>query len=105
MNKPEKQTLSYYDYQSVEEYLIENEIWTKKVASDFWISICENGSIKNGKPFVIDDWELKHENGKFAYMVSKKQRDAIESLLKHFGEPDKDCLDPGILTATFIATW
>jgi hypothetical protein len=29
----------------------------------------------------------------------------IPDLLEHFGEPDKDSRDPGILTATFIATW
>jgi hypothetical protein len=32
-------------------------------------------------------------------------KDAIPHLLEHFGEPDKNCLDAGILTATFIATW
>jgi hypothetical protein len=31
-------------------------------------------------------------------------KNAIPDVLAYFGEPDKNCLDVGILTATFIAT-
>lgn len=105
MNKPEKKLLSYYDYDSVKEYLIKNKIWTNGLAVDFWLSLCDADQIKNGTPFTVSDWELKHENGKFSHLVSKRKRKAMESLLAHFGEPDKDCLDSGVLTATFIANW
>jgi len=102
MNKPEKQTISYYDYHSVKKYLITNKIWTEKQASDFWIYLCEDKGIKNGMPFCISDWQLKHDNGKFAYMIPKEQHTAIKKLLKHFDGPDEDGV---VSSATFIATW
>jgi len=105
MNKPTKKTLKYYNWDTVEMYLIENKIWSELFASDAWSELCENLDIRNGTPFTITDWELKHDNGKFSHSVSDVMKDAIPDLLKHFGEPDKNCLDSGILTATFIATW
>jgi hypothetical protein len=105
MNKPEKQNLLYNNYHSVEKYLLDNKIWTNNLADYFWKSLCNEGKIRNGTPFNISDWELKHENGKFSYLVDKKKRIAIESLLAHFGESDKNCLDSNVLTATFIVTW
>lgn len=105
MNKPTKKTLEYYDWSSVEEYFIENEIWDEELKSDVWIELCDAKDIKNGKPFTITDWELKDDNGKFAYLLSDFMKDLIPDLLEHFGEPDKNCLTPDVLTATFIATW
>jgi hypothetical protein len=106
MNKPEKQTLSYYDYNSVEKYLITNKIWTEKEASDFWVYLCEDRGIKNGMPFCLSDWALKHDNGKFAYMIPEEQHTAIKKLLKHFDGPDQDQDQDGVVwSATFSATW
>jgi hypothetical protein len=105
MNKPNKQTLEYYDWGSVVKYFIDNEIWDVELKDDFWSELCNSKDIKNETPFTITDWELKHDNGKYSYLVSDCMKDAIPDLLEHFGEPDKNCLDAGILTATFIATW
>jgi hypothetical protein len=55
-------------------------------------------------PFYISDWELKHDNGKFAYMIPEEQHTAIKKLLKHFDGPDQD-QDRVVWSATFIATW
>ena len=105
MNKPTKKTLEYYDWSSVEQYFIDNKIWSEDFKDEVWLELCENDSIGNGQPFTITDWELKHDNGRFAYLLSDIMKDAISDLLEHFGEPDKGCLDPGVLTATFIANW
>lgn len=104
MNKPTKKTLKYYDWDSVEKYFIDNEIWDTSFKDDVWSELCDTHDIQNGKPFTITDWEFKHNSGKFMYMLSDIMKDAIPDLLEHFGEPDKGCLDPGVLTATFIAT-
>jgi len=105
MNKPTKKTLEYYDWGSVEQYFIDNEIWSEDFKDELWLELCDCDSLGHGKRFTITDWELKHKNGKFAYTVSDIMKKAIPDLLEHFGEPYKDCLDPGILTATFIADW
>lgn len=105
MNKPTKKTLEYYDWGSVEKYFIDNGIWDEELKRDVWMELCECETIRNGTPFTITDWELKHDNGKFSHLVSDFMKDAIPDLLEHFGEPDEGCLDSGILTATFIATW
>jgi len=105
MNKPTKKTLEYYDWSSVEKYFIDNGIWDEKLKDEVWSELCETVDIKNGSPFTITDWDLKHDNGKFADLVSDFMKDLIPELLGHFGEPDKKCLDPDILTATFIASW
>jgi len=105
MNKPAKKTLEYYDWEDVEKYLIDNKIWSEELKDEVWSELCETVDIKNGSPFTITDWDLKHDNGKFADLVSDFMKDAIPVLLEHFGEPDKECLDPDILTATFIASW
>jgi hypothetical protein len=105
MKKPTKKTIKYYDWDEVEQYLIEKNIWTESFASEFWGELCEDKGIVNGKSFTITDWELKHNKGKYAYTVCDTLKKAIPSLLEHFGEPDKGCLDPGVLTATFYRFW
>lgn len=105
MKKPKKHTIKYYDWNEVKNYLVEKKIWNESFASDVWIELCDRDSISNGKPFAITDWLLKHDNGKFDHLVCKVMKLAITDLLKHFGEPDKNCTTPGVLTATFIANW
>lgn len=105
MTKPTKKTLEYYDWGSVEEYFIDNKIWDEELKCDVWTELCKSNDIENGKPFTLTNWELKYDNGKFTHILSDIMKDVIPDLLKHFGEPDKNCLIPGVLTATFIATW
>ncbi len=105
MNKPTKKTLEYYDWSSVEKYFIENGIWDEKLKDEVWEELCDTVAPQNGTPFTITDWELKHDNGAFAYLVSDFMKGLIPDLLERFGEPDKDSRDPGILKVTFIATW
>lgn len=101
IDKPTPKTLKYYDWHAVEEYLIKNGIWDEDFASDVWGELC----ISNGKPFTISDWELKHDKGRFAYLLNELKKTMVTDLMEHFGEPDTGCLDPGVLTATFIASW
>ncbi len=105
MIKPKQKTFKYYEWGDVEMWMIENKIWSELYATEFRGYLTDILVITNGKPFTIGDWELKHNNGEFAFMVPDTFRLAIQDLMIHFGTPDKDTLTPGVLTATFIETW
>ena len=103
MKKPKKQTLIYYDFGDVCEYMIENKIWSSLFAVEFSAYLFDAGIIKNGIPFTLDARKLKHIKNEF----SKDWEDAIEDLMKHFGEiqVDKNFPVQNIMTATFIENW
>jgi fatty acid-binding protein DegV len=67
--------------------------------------LCKNEEIHKESPITITDWELKYDNGKYSRSVDKNQKRFITELLKEFGEPDSNCLTPGVLTMRMIATW
>jgi len=100
--KPDKLSISYYDWDSVTQYLD----WDEEKISDVWNHIIETtDDSMNGRIFTISDWELKHNNGQFKYAIDDWYIPVIEELMEHFGEVDDKCLTPNTKTANFRSTW
>jgi hypothetical protein len=102
MDKPNKKVLEYYDWHTAVEYLG----WSESKASKVWNHVIEDTcDWMNGLPFTISDWELKHDNGKYAKSWPRYWREAVIKIIEKFGEPDTGCLTEGVKTVTFICSW
>lgn len=116
MKKPEKIVTSHYDWTEVWEYLRDKYGLCSVISSvdypedseeffDIWNYLVDANDIKNGAPFTISDWELKHNDGEFAYMIPEFFKPILGYILDEFGEIDTNCLTPNTRTATFVETW
>lgn len=102
IKKPEKLSISYYDWHDVENFLG----WSDSKTTKVWHHIIETtDDSMNGRIFTISDWELKHNNGEFKRLIPKWYIPVIEELMEHFGEVDDKCLTPNTKTANFRSNW
>ena len=106
--KPEKETITYYDWNEAWEYLekkhglkdeISKEDYPKGHRDYFcvWNYIVGMNEIHNGSIFILSDWDLK--NG-FENTLPEFWVPVLETIMEEFGEEDGNCL-----SATFRVTW
>ena len=98
MEKPTKQTVSYYDIDEVFRYLEETrKLKNTRKVMNHWVDNC---GLDSNEFITISDWALIHEDGKFAYMVKAWYKPFLLAILDEFGEPDTECLTPGVRCCT-----
>ena len=112
LKKPEKQTKTYYDWIDAWEYLKEKYGFPDECAKDedgepldLWQYFCDKYEIHNGGFISVTDWELKHNDGEFAYMYPDWYIPILNVILDEFGEVDKECLTPNTRVAEFQTVW
>jgi hypothetical protein len=93
MEKPIKETVSYYDIDQVLKYIRVKYgfIDTYKVLN-YWIDSC---GLDRDEFVYLSDWELMYKDGEFSYMVKKWYKPYLLAILDEFGESDTGCTTPG----------
>lgn len=112
--KPLLQSISFYDWSAAWEYLKEKYNLVDDCVpynedsdeySDIWNYICDTKDIHNGVIFSFSNWELIHQNGKFAHTVPDWFKPILNHIIEEFGELDKGCTTPGTKIAEFRSEW
>lgn len=61
IKKPELQTLKYYDYFELADWLVATNVWTADESEEFWDYFCDGGISRGSLRTIYDDEQFTEE--------------------------------------------